>query len=99
MQFIPSSCHSLGLRYTCFPVPPFTDDFKLSRRLLPIRILLFDDEKCIVVVSKKRSSKRDYKKLLTKYANGEDVSYTFFPPKVIIGKGHSMATSPARSKQ
>jgi len=59
VQFIPSTGHSLGLTHTCFPVPPFTDDFKLSRRLLLIRNLLSGDEKFIVVVSEKLSSKRD----------------------------------------
>jgi len=44
VQFIPSTCQSLGLGHTRFPVPPFTDDFKLSRRLLLIRILLFGDK-------------------------------------------------------
>ena len=46
------------------------------------------DEKCIVVVSEKLSTKRDYGKLLTKYGKGEDVSYAFFPPQVIIINGY-----------
>jgi len=99
VQFIPSNCHSLGLRYTRFPLPPLTDDLKLSRRLLLIRILLSGDEKCIVFDSENLSSKRDYEKLLTKYWKGEGVSYALFPPKVIIDNGHLMATLPARSQQ
>jgi len=52
-----------------------------------------------VVVSENLSSKRDYEKLLTKYAKVENVSYVLFPTEVIIGNGHFMATLPARSQQ